>query len=127
MNGTYGFVYSGDRGVGLGVFSIKDSVLIGSDTGGAKYSGSAVQNSATGEVTMSFEMFVPAGTLLIQGTSEQDLNYTKTNLTLTLRRDFDNGEAIKVYIPPGNVNLMIRQIPDDYAVFTKGFDIRPVG
>jgi hypothetical protein len=127
MNGTYGFVYSGARGVGLGIFTIRDSVLIGSDTGGAKYSGRAVQDLATGEVTISFEMFVPAGTLLIQGTSEQDLNYTKSNLTLTLQRDFDNGEAMKVYIPPGNVNLMIRQIPDDYAVFTKGFDIRPVG
>jgi hypothetical protein len=126
MNGTYGFVYSGARGVGLGIFTLRDSVLTGSDTGGAKYSGHAVQDLPTGEVTMSFEMFVPAGTLLIQGTSEQEMDYTKTNLSLTLQRDFDNGEAFTVYIPPGNVNLMIRQIPDDYAGYTKGFDIRPV-
>jgi hypothetical protein len=126
MNGTYGFVYSGSRGVGLGVFTIRQSVLVGSDTGGAIYNGNVVQDMATGEITISFEMFVPAGTLLIQGTSEQDFNYTKTSLSVTLRRDFDDGEPLKVYIPPGYVNLMIRQIPDDWAVFVKGFDIRPV-
>jgi hypothetical protein len=126
MNGTYAFVYSGARGVGLGVFTIRESVLVGSDTGGAKYKGNVVQDMATGYITISFEMFVPSGTLLIQGTSEQDFNYTKTSLSVTLRRDFDDGEPLKVYIPPGYVNLMIRQIPDDWAVFVKGFDIRPV-
>jgi hypothetical protein len=127
MNGTYGFVYSGVRGVGLGVLTIRDSVLSGSDTGGAKYSGHAVQDMATGAITILFEMFVPEGTALIQGTSAQDMNYTKTGLSVTLQSDFDNGEPVTVYIPPGNVTLMIRQIPDDYAAFANGFDIRPVG
>jgi len=58
MNGTYGFVYSGVRGVGLGVFTIRNSVFLGSDTGGARYSGHAVQDMATGAVTILFEMFV---------------------------------------------------------------------
>jgi hypothetical protein len=126
MNGTYGFVYSGARGVGLGIFTIRDSVLVGSDTGGARYSGRVAVDASSGDVTVSFEMYVPAGVLLVQGASEQEMNYTKANLSLTLPRDFDNGEPIGVYIPPGNVTLMLRQIPDDYAVFTNGFDIRPL-
>jgi hypothetical protein len=59
--------------------------------------------------------------------SAQDINYTKTGLSVTLQSDFDNGEPVTVYIPPGNVTLMIRQIPDDYAAFANGLDIRPVG
>jgi hypothetical protein len=127
MNGTYGFVYSGVRGVGLGVFTIRNSVFVGADTGGAKYSGHAVQDMATGVVTILFEMFAPEGTAVIHGTSAQDINYTKTGLSVTLQSDFDNGEPVTVYIPPGNVTLMIRQIPDDYAAFANGLDIRPVG
>jgi len=55
------------------------------------------------------------------------MNYTKTGLSVTLQSDFDNGEPVMVYIPPGNVTLMIRQIPNDYAAFANGFDIHPLG
>jgi hypothetical protein len=72
-------------------------------------------------------MFVPEGTVLIHGTSAQDMNYTKTGLSVTLQSDFDNGEPVTVYIPPGNVTLMIRRILDDYAALANGLDIRPVG
>jgi hypothetical protein len=88
MNGTYGFVYSGIMGVGLGVFIIQNSVFLGSDTGGAKYSGHAVQDMATGAITILFEMFVPEGTALIHGTSAQDIKYTKTGLSVTFTERF---------------------------------------
>jgi hypothetical protein len=126
MNGTYGFVYSGSRGVGLGVLTIRDSVVTGCDTGGAKYSGRMIED-ASGSFTLNFEMFVPAGTVLIQGASEQEMSYTKSNLSIPLRRNFDDGEPIRVFVPPGYLNLMVRQIPDEYAVYANGFDIRPVG
>jgi|SRR4051812_17704954 hypothetical protein len=85
MNGTCGFVYSGVRGAGLGVFTIRNSVFLGSDTGGAKYSGHAVQDMATGAVTILFEMFAPEGTAVIHGTSVQDINYMKTGFSVTLQ------------------------------------------
>jgi hypothetical protein len=39
------------------------------------------------------------------GLGEKDINYTKTGLSVTLQSNFDNGEPVTVYIPPGTVTL----------------------
>jgi hypothetical protein len=101
-------------------------VATGADSGGAKYTGTAAQNSTTGEINIAFDMLVPAGVFLVQGTSEQDMDYTKANLSIMLPVNFDNGEPIKAYIPPGYVTIMFRRIPDDYAGFVNGFVVHPV-
>jgi hypothetical protein len=117
MNGTYGFVYAGFIGVGIGVFTIRGSVLTGA---GGKYAGRVVKDQTEG-FTLDFDMFVPAGTFLVQGTSPQDINYTK-KVSISLPPDFAEGVPVKVYIPPGPVTLMIRQISDEeYSALASGF------
>ena len=61
MDGTYGFVYSGVAGVGIGVFTVKDGVLNGSDGGKINYKGTVAVEDVTGNLVVSFDMFVPAG------------------------------------------------------------------
>ena len=123
MNGTYGFVYSGAVGVGMGVFNIKDNVIIGADVAGGRYHGHLADNQETGGFDVLFDMFIPAGTFLVQNASPQEMDLTKTQISVQLKPDFDNGEPIKVFIPPGDVTLMIRKLPDEYSVYANGISI----
>ena len=44
IDGTYGFVYCGNRGLGIGVFSINGDRIEGRDFAGSSYEGTAVQD-----------------------------------------------------------------------------------
>jgi hypothetical protein len=121
MNGTYGFVYSGETGVGIGVFVIKDTVLTGADAGGGRYNGSVVIDANTQKVEFVFDQFVPAGTFLVQGVSAQEIEHTRQNIRVSLPHNFDDGKAINLEIPPGHVNIMIKRISEDYEGYAEGF------
>jgi hypothetical protein len=78
MNGTYGFAYSGSIGIGIGVFRIDGNDLIGADVMGGTYRGTASKDPTTGEITVSFGMFVPAGVFLVQGHIAVGLRFQET-------------------------------------------------
>ena len=44
IDGTYGFVYCGNRGLGAGVFSINGDRFEGRDLAGGSYNGTATQD-----------------------------------------------------------------------------------
>jgi hypothetical protein len=44
VDGTYGFVYSGAFGVGIGVFTIRSGRFTGADSGGCEYRGTISEN-----------------------------------------------------------------------------------
>ncbi len=77
MDAVYGFVYCGSIGVGMGVFRVTGTDLVGVDLTGARYRGQVVVDATTGEIDFDFEMTVPAGVFLVQGTSPMDVPYTK--------------------------------------------------
>jgi hypothetical protein len=120
MDGTFGFVYSGATGIGAGAFTVESGVLSGVDTGGGKYAGTVRQDPRTGELIIEFSMFVPAGIFLVQGTSEQDLPYTKGGLTLRTPPDYGDGRPLTVHVPPGDVVVMIKRVPDEFRHFARG-------
>jgi len=128
MKGTYAFVYGGYIGVGIGVFRVAGSDFVGADHAGCKYRGTVSKDLETGEITVSFDMFVPAGMLLVQGTSPLEFDTTKTG-SFTAPPDFGEGEPFKVYIEPGYINLMVKRIPDEYSTRADGIgvDMQPVG
>jgi hypothetical protein len=128
MDGTYGFVYCGHIGVGMGVFTIADSDLVGVDFAGARYRGRVTPDKKTGLVDLSFEMAVPPGISLVQGTSPQELPYTK-KASVKVAPNFADGKPFEVYVAPGPVTMMVRRIPDDYAYLAGGFTltIQPLG
>jgi hypothetical protein len=128
MSRTYGFVYSGYVSVGMGVFRVDGTELVGVDLAGGRYRGQVVVDPATGEIDFDFEMTVPAGGFLVQGTSPINISYTKTVSVKKLPADFGDGKPFEVYVPPGKVTMMVKRIPDEYSSYADGVsvDIRPL-
>jgi hypothetical protein len=127
MNGTYGFVYCGATGVGVGILRITEEELVGVDFAGAKYKGRVALDGATGEIELSIDMTVPVGVFLVQGTSPQDVPYMKSS-SVRVPASFGDGKPFEVHIAPGLVTLMMRRISDDFSTYADGVtvDIRPI-
>jgi hypothetical protein len=121
LDGTYGFVYCGAIGVGMGVFRVQRSTLAGVDIAGARYRGT-ISSTNTDQLHLAFEMAVPAGVMLVQGTAPQDIPYTKS-ASVTVDSDFGEGRPFEVYVPPGKVTMMVRRIPDDCGWIADGISI----
>jgi hypothetical protein len=119
-DGTYGFAYCGQIGVGVGVITIKNNMLKGADLSGGRYSGAVSERPNGAGYKIVYDMFVPPHVFLVQGGSPQEMAHTRSDVTLGLPPDFDNGEPIKLMIPPGEVTLMIRRISDEYAAYASG-------
>lgn len=113
LNGTYGFVYCGFNGLGVGVFTLENGRLAGRDWEGGRYTGSAIE-TAEGNIVLELGQEVPAGVKLVQGTSPQNVPYG-----LGLKQEvpplFGDGAPIEVSAPGGTVRLMVKRIPDEYA------------
>ena len=122
QGGTYGFVYCGAIGVGMGVFRVQGSALTGVDIAGARYRGTISEDPGTGQLQLAFEMAVPAGVMLVQGTAPQDIPYTKS-ASVTIESGFGDGKPFEIYVPPGTVTMMVRRVPDDYAWIADGVSI----
>jgi len=123
MNGTYQFVYSGATGVGAGIFTVSYGKLVGCDFGGGKYSGSVSEDPATGEIIAKFDLFVPRGLVLVQGTSPLDFDTTKREVTVRMPPDYGDGKPVDVEVPPGLLTVMVRRAPDEWALYSEGFEV----
>ena len=58
-DGTFGFAYCGQIGVGVGVMTIKNNVLKGADLSGGRYSGVLKERPNGAGYTITYDMFVP--------------------------------------------------------------------
>ena len=87
LDGTYGFVYCGAVDLGIGAFIVDNGTVRGRDYGGLSYSGT-VQENADGSITTKVTYHVPAGAVLVQGVSPQDVPYDKiiADLPANVRR-----------------------------------------
>jgi hypothetical protein len=122
MDGTYGFVYCGANGIGLGVLTVTKGVVRGSDYAGGKYDGTAQENAdGTIDLTLSFE--VRPGVALVQGTSAQDVPHTR-QINAHLPPHFGDGEPQEIASPPGTVTVMFKRVSDEFApAATEGFTV----
>jgi hypothetical protein len=116
IDGTYGFVYCGNRGLGIGVFSINGDRIEGRDFAGGSYKGTAVQDG-NGNIQLDVQMQVPAGVELAQGTAPQDLPHTR-HIHWTFPPVFGDGEPQMVEFA-GPVTVMVKRIPDKNAAIAK--------
>ena len=132
MDGTYGFVYCGFEGPGMGIFRLENSRLVGADFAGSRYRGQVAIDEATGEIDLSFDMTVPPGVSLVQGTSAQNIPYTKRG-RVKVPPAFGDGEPFQIFVAPGPVTMMVKRIPEEYKVrvrclaVTRGLDPRVHG
>jgi hypothetical protein len=113
ITGTYGFVYCGVNGLGVGLFVVQNERFIGSDYMGAKYEGTATENSDD-SITLDISFEVPAGIILVQGTSPQDLPHRR-RIVHTFPPGFGDGVPQDISSPPGTVTVMIKRVEDSFA------------
>src|SRR5262245_38628769 len=69
IDGTYGFVYCGNRGLGIGVFLIEGQRIEGRDFAGGVYKGTAAKDGK-GNIEIDVRMHVSAG---VETAEPQDL------------------------------------------------------
>src|SRR5262245_28771101 len=115
INGTYGFVYCGNSGLGIGVFSVEGQRLEGRDFAGGIYEGAAVQDGK-GNIEIDVQMQLPGG-FLEQGTEPQDLLHTR-HIHWTFPAAFGDGEPQMVEFA-GPVTVIVKRIPDVNAAIAK--------
>jgi hypothetical protein len=107
IDGAYGFVYCGVADLGIGAFIVENGAIRGIDYGGVSYSGS-VQENPDGSITTKITFRVPAGGMLVQGVSPQDIPYDKV-IEQTFPPLFGDGKPVPASTPP--VTVMIRRLP----------------
>jgi hypothetical protein len=115
IDGTYGFVYCGNRGLGIGVFLVEGQRIEGRDFAGGRYMGAAVQDGK-GNIQLDVQMQVPAGGVA-QGTASQDLPHTR-HIHWTFPPAFGDGEPQMVEFA-GPVTVMVKRVADKNAAIAK--------
>ena len=119
MDGTYGFVYCGNRGLGIGVFLIEGQHIEGRDFAGGIYKGTAVKDGK-GNIEIDVQMHVPAGVETAEVTAPQDLPHTR-HIHWTFPPAFGDGEPLMVEFA-GPVTVLVKKIPDvNAAIARSGF------
>ncbi len=113
-DGTYGFVYCGSTGLGVGVFTVQSGAVIGCDSGQVTYRGTATDHP-DGSITLSLIMRIPQGTPLVTGTSPQEVVHQR-QVEHRFPPGFGHGEPEKIFTAPaGPLTVMVKRIPDEFA------------
>ena len=116
IDGTYGFVYCGNRGVGIGVLLVNGNRVEGRDFAGSSYSGTAVEDGS-GNIKLDLKMQVPPGVVVVSGTAPQDLPHTR-QISYTFPPAFGDGKPQEIDFV-GSVTVMMKRIPDVNAAIVK--------
>jgi hypothetical protein len=112
IDGTYGFVYSGVNGLGVGIFTVLGEKFEGVDFVGGRYTGTAREKS-DGTISISIDFDVKPSMVLVRGIASQQL--PRRHIEHDMPVGFGNGEPVKIPFPPGSVTVMVKRVPDDFA------------
>ena len=69
LDRTYGFVYAGVTGIGIGAMSINNGELIGADYSGGRYQGRITEDPLTSEIPMDVVLTLSPGVSLVDETA----------------------------------------------------------
>ncbi len=111
-DGTYGFVYCGVIGIGIGVFTVRSGALVGRDYSGVIYHGSA-NDQPDGSIDLSIIMTMSSAIPLAEGTPAQDRH--RREVVHRYPPLFGDGKPIEVTMGPGPITVMIKRIHDSFA------------
>jgi hypothetical protein len=114
LNGVYSVVASAVAGSSLGVIQIQNGQIVGNDTAGAEYSGTAARLE-DGSVAMSITMETPPGVFHIWSGSATETFQSRQIDILPPKESF--GDGVPYEIPGMEVTVIFRHIPDDFAIF----------
>lgn len=107
IDGAWRFVYCGAIDLGVGAFIVENGTVRGRDYGGLNYSGT-VQENPDGTITVKIVYRIPAGGVLVQGVTPQDVPYDKM-IEQKFPPLFGDGKPVETASPP--VTVMVRRLP----------------
>jgi hypothetical protein len=107
IDGTYGFVYCGYIGMGIGAFSVSNARLEGRDWDGVRYTGTAVETQ-DGNILVDLSQEVP------QGIPPQDVPF-RLEIKQKMPPLFGDGQPVEVIAQRGTVTVMVKRIPEDFV------------
>ena len=107
-DGFYTYTYTGDFGIGLGVFAIADEGIRGGDWGGLTFAGDVAVDQAEAVLKVSMRLDVPQGLELVMGTSAQDIPHSRM-FDFTMPLNFAEADPFSIGVPPGRVWLTVRR------------------
>jgi hypothetical protein len=123
IDGTYGFVYCGSTGLGVGVFCVHGDQFEGLDYGGGRYEGTAVEDHH-GNIRLRLTFEGPAGMSLVKGATPQDAPFRR-EIRQNMPRGFGDGRPIEIISRSRTVTVMVKRIPDEFApAATQGLSIQ---
>jgi hypothetical protein len=108
-DGTYGFVYCGAIGLGIGVFTVRSGAVVGRDFSGASYHGTA-NDQPDGSIELSIAT--------IRSDIAQDMSSQEAHRRELVHRYppvFGEGKPIEVGMGPRAITIMIKRINDVFA------------
>jgi hypothetical protein len=123
IDGTWGFIYWGDAGLGIGVIVIRGRNLIGSDNW-VTYCGTVDEDPASGELVVQVDMDIPAGVWLVGGAGAMDVP-SKRSQSFRLPARLGDSTPIEVPIRPGKTMAVFRPVPEEWAAYATGFQLVP--
>jgi len=112
IDGTYGFVYCGSNGLGVGVFCVQGERFEGMDYAGGRYEGTAVEDQH-GNIHLRLNFEGPAG-MAVAGAPPQDAPIRR-ELRQMMPRDFGGGRPIEIISRSRTVTVMVKRIPNEFA------------
>jgi hypothetical protein len=126
IDGTYGFVYCGSKGLGVGVFRVHGGSFEGTDYAGGRYEGTAVEDQH-GNIHLRLTFEGPPGMGLVPGATPQDAAKDvpiRRELGQMMPRDFGGGRPIEIISGSRTVTVMVKRLPDEFApAATQGLSI----
>jgi len=123
IDGTYGFVYCGSNGLGVGVFCVRGGRFEGLDYAGGRYEGTAVEDQH-GNIHLQLTFEGPAGMDLVPGTTPQSAPLRR-EIRQIMPRDFGDGRPIEIISRSRTVTVMVKRIPEEFApAATQGLSIQ---
>jgi hypothetical protein len=123
LDGTWGFVFAGVLGIGIGGMVVKDGKFHGADSGGVKYRGTIERVPGTDRVKLDFDMDVPPDIMLVGGGSAQELPM-KRHQSFELPANFVDGIPVDLPLHGAKATGMFRPIDDAWAPLADGFTIQ---
>jgi hypothetical protein len=123
IDGTYGFVYCGSNGLGVGVFCVRGDRFEGLDYAGGRYEGTAVEDPH-GNIRLQLTFEGPSDMGLVKGGTPPNAPLRR-EIRQIMPRDFGDGRPIEIISGSRTVTVMVKRIPDEFApAATEGLSIQ---
>jgi hypothetical protein len=123
IDGTYGFVFAGALGIGIGVFRVTNGQLIGSDSSGCDYRGTVTEDASDHRLSIKLDQFAPNHVRAAYSRRFSREKTIRSALDFSIGPNFEDGRPFPLETSTDVVTVIIRRISDKYDKYVNGLKI----